>query len=224
MLRCHRGISERLRLPSDAVQDKTMDLWRKVVSCCWIEERKDHAVKLFNGSFQFSSVQSLDPLGRQGDLRDNLAKILFQNSLLEAPVSSSGMGRDVHSLMLFTQHFLCRPRPRPSSEVPWNMGLKRLSWRVTCPNYASFFLLTVVRRGSCGPTMKWILLRIQSLVLCSEWEMRREALGFESLDPFFKVRKQGPCFTAIEEDGGDKRLVEFELACKTNGVALPDPV
>ena len=29
-------------------------------------------------------------------------------------------------------------------------------------------------------------------------------LGFESLDPFFRVGKQGPCFTAIEEYGSDK--------------------
>ena len=29
-----------------------------------------------------------------------------------------------------------------------------------------------------------------------------EALGFRGLDPFLKVGKQGPCFAAIEEDGG----------------------
>ena len=35
------------------------------------------------------------------------------------------------------------------------------------------------------------------------------ALRFESLDPtFFRVSKRGPCFTAVQEDGGDKRLVE----------------
>ena len=43
------------------------------------------------------------------------------------------------------------------------------------------------------------------------------ALGFESLDPF-SVSKQGPCFTAVHEDGGDKSLVELELACKAYGV------
>ena len=31
-------------------------------------------------------------------------------------------------------------------------------------------------------------------------------------------------FTAVEEDGGDRRLVELELACKADGVAPPDPV
>ena len=51
-----------------------------------------------------------------------------------------------------------------------------------------------------------------------------QALVFESLDPFFGVSKQGSCFTAIEEGGGDKRLVQLELACKTDGVVLPDPV
>ena len=33
------------------------------------------------------------------------------------------------------------------------------------------------------------------------------ALGFESLDLFFRVSKQGTCFTAIEENGGGKRLM-----------------
>ena len=50
------------------------------------------------------------------------------------------------------------------------------------------------------------------------------ALGFENLDLLFRVSMQGLCLTAIEEDGGDERLVEFEFACKAGGVALPDPV
>ena len=41
---------------------------------------------------------------------------------------------------------------------------------------------------------------------------------------FFGVSEQGPCFTAVEEDGGDKGLVQFELVCKAVGLALPDPV
>ena len=66
---------------------------------------------------EFSSVQSRDRLGRRGDMRDDSAEILFQSFLQEALVSSSGMGRDVHSLMLPIQHFLCRPRRRPPSKV-----------------------------------------------------------------------------------------------------------
>ena len=50
------------------------------------------------------------------------------------------------------------------------------------------------------------------------------ALGFKSLDPFsFSESKLGPCFTAVEEDGGGKRLVQFELACKADSVASQDP-
>ena len=35
-----------------------------------------------------------------------------------------------------------------------------------------------------------------------------QALGFESLDRFRRVSKRDPYLTAIEEDGGDKRLCQ----------------
>ena len=54
--------------------------------------------------------------------------------------------------------------------------LERLLWPVTCLNHASFRLLPVARRGSCGPTRELILLCTQSLVLCSKSEMRRSFL------------------------------------------------
>ena len=41
---------------------------------------------------------------------------------------------------------------------------------------------------------------------------------------FLKVSKQGPCFIAVEEDGGDKLHLELELACKADSIALPYPV
>ena len=50
-----------------------------------------------------------------------------------------------------------------------------------------------------------------------------QALGFESLDPFFQSQQAGSMFH-IEEDGGDKRLVKPELACEADGVAPQDPV
>ena len=46
----------------------------------------------------FSSVQSLDRLGHQRDMRAFSAEILFQSFLQEALMSNSGMGRCVHSL------------------------------------------------------------------------------------------------------------------------------
>ena len=51
-------------------------------------------------------------------MEDDLAEIFFQSFLQEALVSSSGIGRNVRSLMLFIQHFPCRPRRRPPSKVP----------------------------------------------------------------------------------------------------------
>ena len=80
-------------------------------------------------NFQFSSVQSLDRFGRRGDMRDDSAEILFQSFLQEALVSRSGMGRDIHSLTLPTQHFLCRPQHRSPTKVPWRMVLERLLCR-----------------------------------------------------------------------------------------------
>ena len=35
---------------------------------------------------------------------------------------------------------------------------------------------------------------------------------------------QGPCFKAIKADGGDKRIVERELASEADGIVPPDPV
>ena len=51
-----------------------------------------------------------------------------------------------------------------------------------------------------------------------------QAPGSKAWILFFRVSKQGPCFTAIEKDGGDKKLVELGLACKADGIAAPDPV
>ena len=93
---------------------------------------------------------------------DDSVVVLFQSFLREAIISSSGMGRDVHSLALSIQHFLCRPRRRPPSKVPWRLVLERLSWRVTCS--LSFSPLTVARRGSCEPARRLILLSTHSLV------------------------------------------------------------
>ena len=78
----------------------------------------DLVLAISNQPFQFSSVQSLERLGRRRDMRDDSADIFFQSFLLKALTSSSGIGTDVHSLMLSNQYFLCRPRRRPPSKVP----------------------------------------------------------------------------------------------------------
>ena len=50
-------------------------------------------------------------------MRDDSVEILFQSFLQEAFESSSGMGKDVHSLTSI-QHVLCRRQRRPPSKVP----------------------------------------------------------------------------------------------------------
>ena len=57
--------------------------------------------------------------------------------------------------------------------------------------------------------MIMILLRTQSLVLCSQARDAEEfplALGLERLDLLLRGNKQGQCRKAIEEGGEDKRL------------------
>ena len=62
------------------------------------------------------------------------------------------------------------------------------------------------------------------VVQVGDAEKLPRALGFEGVDPFLRVSRESPCSKAMEEDGGDKRLVELELACEVDGVAPPDPV
>ena len=51
-----------------------------------------------------------------------------------------------------------------------------------------------------------------------------QALGFEGPDPFSKGSKQGPSFTATEEDDSDNRLVRLEFACEADDVGLPGSI
>ena len=48
------------------------------------------------------------------------------------------------------------------------------------------------------------------------------ALGFESLDPCFQGLQAGFMSYSMEEDGGDRRLVQ--LASEADGGVSPDPV
>ena len=82
---------------------------------------------------------------------------------------------------------------------------------MTCPKQASFCLLTVARRSSCGPKEVDLAPHpVVGLVLqVGDTEKFSQALDFEGLDIIFRVSKQDPCFTAIEEDGDDKTLVQL---------------
>ena len=113
------------------------------------------------------------------------------------------------------------------------MILERLSWRVTSkifrdmPEAWNFSSL-----DSCQKRFLWTHKEadlasrpVVDLVLqVGDTEKFPQALGFKSLDLFFSVSKLGPSFTAVEVDGGDKRLIQLELAGEADGVAPPDPV
>ena len=102
---------------------------------------------LIISSIQFSPVTDWVVGGIWGTIQQRSCSCLFYRKPLWAVLA---WARDVHSSMVSIQHFLCRPRRRPSYKVPLRTGLERLSWRVTCPNHASFRLLRVARRDSCG--------------------------------------------------------------------------
>ena len=130
-------------------------------------------------SARFSSVANR--LGRRGrggggERRDDVTEILFQSFLQEALVRSFGMGRDVHSLTLSIQHFLCWPRRRPPSEVPFRMVWERSSWHVVFPYRArvSPCSVSVASLRSCGPSCQLTSLRTQSLYS----ETKRQRTGF----------------------------------------------
>ena len=125
---------------------------------------------------EFSSVPwPIGPSGAQGGggrwggaIHQRFSSSLFFFFFLQkAVVSSSGMNRDVHSWCCH-QVFLLLTKVSFTLQGALKNGFERLSWRATCPNHASFRLVTVARRGSYGSTRAMILLRIYSLALCSK--------------------------------------------------------
>ena len=117
-------------------------------------------------------------------MKDYSTEILFQSFLYEALVSRSGMSKDVHSLTLSIQHFLCRPRRRPPSQDALKEGFGEAVVACGTRKRCKFPSLDSCRRGSCGIPRKLILLRNQSLVQAGDAEKFPQAQGFESLDPF----------------------------------------
>ena len=115
-----------------------------------------------------SLVQSFDWFGWWGNMRDDSTEILFQSFLKEAIMGSSGMVRDVQSLMLFIQHFLCWPVITYLSRYPagWFGWFGRGLWVRDLPGPCEFssldswqrrFLCCVGRKGgwSCSTPSHW---------------------------------------------------------------------
>ena len=154
-----------------------------------------------------------------GNMTDDSAEILSQSLLQETLVSSTGMARNVHSVLSSNQHFLSRPRRRPPSGFGEPVGACDMPEPCKLPSI-----------DSCQKKFLWTqkdvdlaLQPVLDLVLqVGEAKKFSQTLSLENLDFFFLsfflflVSKQGPCFTATEEDGGDKRLAQHELSCEAD--------
>ena len=82
-------------------------------------------------------------------------------------MSSSGMGKDVHSLMLSIQHFLCRPRVSPIPEDAVKDGFGETVMVCDMLEPCKFPSL-----GSCQKRFLWTHMEVdlaphQTLSLCS---------------------------------------------------------
>ena len=108
---------------------------------------------------QFSSVRSLDWLGHRGTwgmIQQRPSSSLFCRRALWAVLAWAEMSTLYISS---AHHSITNPQRCPEG---WFWRGCRGVW------HASFCLLTVARRGSCGPVRKLILLHTQSLVSCSK--------------------------------------------------------
>ena len=114
---------------------------------------------------------SLNREGRWGTTDDFTASFLHI-SLFSTAVWALANSRPVHSLMLYSNLFLCLPCLLFPFTVPCNTVLARPDERETWPYHCSLNLFTMVRWSSCGRIACWIFTRTSSLVTWSSYEMR----------------------------------------------------
>ena len=117
-----------------------------IITDLYVAPRKIY-IKTGLTSFQFSSVPW--PIGSSGGHERWFSRdpLLVFSAGYPCEQLWHGQGCPLFDAVL---HFLCQPQHPPPSKVPWKMGSERLLCHVTCLNHASFCLLTVARRGSCG--------------------------------------------------------------------------
>ena len=130
------------------------------------------------------------------------AEILFQPFLRKAIVSSSDTGKYVHSLTLSIQHFLCRPRRRPSLEDALKDGFGEAVVACDMSEPCKFLSLYICQKRFMW-THKEVDLAprpVSSLVLqVGDAEKFSRALGFENLGPFFQSQQTESLFHSHTE-------------------------
>ena len=100
-------------------------------------------------------------------MMDNSAEILFQSFLQEALVSSSGIGRDVHSFVLSIQH--------------------------SSANHGGITHPPICLEGWFDLALHPV---VGLVIQVEDAKKFPQTLGFEGLDPFLRVSKYCSCFTA----------------------------
>ena len=110
--------------------------------------------------------------------------------LRKALVSSSAMGRDVHSLMLSVQHFFCRPQSCPPSNVPWRMVFQKVVVSLDVPKRCKFLFSYREWRLS-HPYCCGLFLAGESFYLkCSSCRLPQRLISI-SLAPSVRYRRCG---------------------------------
>ena len=152
-------------------------------------------------------------------MTDDLVEILFQSFQQKAIVSSSGIGKDVHSLVLSIQHFLCRKPASPILQGALKDGFGEAGVACDIPEPCKF-----PSSDSCQKRFLWTQKEVYLapnpviglMLQVGDTENFPQALGFRKPGSFlYSVIKQGLSFIAIWEDVGGKRLVQ--LACEGAG-------
>ena len=166
---------------------------------------------------QFRSVPW--PTGLSGgDMRDNSAEILFQSFLQKAIVSGFWHGKGCPLSDIVHPAFPLLTMALPNLQCALKDGFGDAVVTCDMPEPCKFPSLDR-RQKSFLWTPKGVDLALHPVVAhvlqVGDAEKSPQAHGFKGLDPFLGVSKQGPCFTAIQEDGSDKRLVEHEPVCET---------
>ena len=131
-------------------------------------------------------------------------------------MSSSGMGRDVHCLMLSIQHSSADHGVAHLQEALTD-GFEEAVLACDMPEPCKFqsFNSCQKRFPRTHKEVDFAPHPVIGLVLqVGDVEKFPQALGFESLDPFLSVTKQGPCFIAIEEMKVTGDLYSLNLLAK----------
>ena len=154
--------------------------------------------------FTLQTSPSPPPLttGGRWDTIDDFTTSFLHFSLFCPALWDLVSSRPVHSLMLFSQQFLCLPCLLPPFIMPCKIVLPRPAEWETCPCHCS------LRQGVFVWSSCLLDLGVDFLVdnMVFLWDVYYLAVAphFHSLYSSLELCCEGPWFTSIQEDGCDK--------------------